>query len=162
MNSAFDNEKSAKSVAKEGYGGDDVAKSGFAMIVEREPILANIMATAMDMQAIHKRALVMADAMIANGRRDAGILVEYDMDYDIEGFTSLLDNTKKVVSEINIPSITVKQEQHKRVAARIITEPDRRKKAFEEIEAHDYGKDTETDAQIEDEINKAFKPGGAE
>jgi hypothetical protein len=100
--------------------------------------------------------------MIANGRRDAGISVEYDMDYDVEGFTSLLDNTKKVVSEINIPSTTVKQEQHKRVAARIITEPDRRKKAFDEIEAHDYGKDTETDAQIEDEINKAFKPGGAE
>lgn len=159
MNSAFDNEKSAKSVAKEGYGGDDVAKSGFAMIVEREPILANIVATAMDMQSIHKRVLVMADAMINDGRRDTGIEVEYDMDYDIEAFSKLLENTKALM-EARIPSTIVKQEQHKRVAARVVTEPDKRKEAFDEIEAHDYGENTETDEQINAEINNLFSQGG--
>jgi hypothetical protein len=96
MSAAFDNEKSAKSVAKEGYGGADAAKSGFALLIEREPIMANIVATALDMQEIHRRVLHMADAMVhdGGGQYQSEITVEYDMDYDIQAFSSLWSITK--------------------------------------------------------------------
>jgi hypothetical protein len=158
MAAAFDNEKSAKSVAKEGYGGDDATKSGFALLIEREPIMANIVATALDMQEIHRRVLHMVDAMVHDGGAgyESEIMVEYDMDYDIQAFSNLLDDTKKLM-ESRIPSAIVKQEQYKRIASRVVTEPERREEAYKEIEEFDYGQETETDEQVQNEINNMFK-----
>lgn len=134
MMDAFDNEKSAKSVAKSGYDGSDYVKSGFAMVVEREPILANIMATAMDMESLHNKMLMMADKMIHDGERTQKTdYVTYDMDYDITPMDAFVEETGKIMTVSKSP--TVKRERQKALAAREIEDPKIRQEAFDEIDS---------------------------
>ena len=162
---AFENEKSARTVKKAGYGGEDVATSGFDRLLLREPMKANIVATALDCQTVHKRLLVMADRMINDGRRESEISVVYDLDYDLTPLSNLLDDCKKLITESEIPSTRVKKEMHKRIATRVVGEPDKLEEAYGEIEAADYGVNDERELMAEENARLAgtlnrFKASG--
>jgi len=143
MKNAFENEKNAKSVGKLGYGGDDVgdSASGFAKIIDREPMEANVIATAIDMQSIHRRIMAMAQSMIDGlpcvpAGTAQRFIVEYSMKYDVTPLATLLDETGKAIG-LKIPSAVVLKELYKKIAARIITDRDVMQQATEEINAAD-------------------------
>lgn len=149
---AFDNEKSARSVAKSGYDGSDAVKSGFAMVLEREPILANIVITAMACETAHNRVLEYADLWINDGQRTVeGNYVQYDKDYDIDSFEQTLTDTEKL-KKIGTKSQTLIKERMKKIATREIKDMKLRQQAFQEIDTADYGDEYESDYMLNNRI----------
>ena len=149
MDSAIDNERSAKSVSKSGYSGNEKVKSGVALIIERDPILANIVATAIDCETVHKRAIVMADRMINDGITRSQVKVEYDKKYDIRPFKDTLEIIKTVVKDLRIPSETLTKTEYKKVADNEIKDLKVRKKAYSEIDSADVGESFVKDEEME-------------
>jgi len=148
MDSAIDNERSAKSVAKSGYSGSEAVKAGISLLIERDPILANIIATALDCQVIHKRAVVMADKMINDGKATVKPAIEYDMNYDIKPFKDNLANIKAVI-DLRIPSETLTKAEYKKIADNEVKDLKIRKKVYSEIDAADVGEKVVSDEELE-------------
>ena len=150
MSNAFDNEKSAKSVAKSGYDGSDVVKSGFAMVVERDPIMANITATANDCEALQNNIMLIADKIINNGRVtvDGGEYVKYDKEYELQPYVEFMSETEKFM-QVAV-SDTAKRERQKKINTREITDSELRNKANDEVDMYDFGEMSLSD----DELNK--------
>lgn len=150
MDSAIDNERSAKSVAKSGYSGDEEkVKSGVALIIERDPILANIVATAIDCETIHRRAIVMADRMINDGIAKSQVKVEYDKKYDIRPFKDTLEIIRKVVKDLRVPSETLTKLEFKKIADNEVKDLKQRKKVYSEIDSADVGEQFVRDEEME-------------
>jgi len=149
MDSTIDNERSAKSVAKSGYSGSEAVKSGISLLIERDPILANIVATALDCEAIHKRSVVMADRMINDGKAKSTVVVEYDMRYDIKPFKDTLENIEKVIKDLRIPSPTLIKHEYKKIADNEVKDLKLRKKVYSEIDSADVGEQFVKDEELE-------------
>jgi len=155
MDSAIDNERSAKSVAKSGYSGsEEKVKSGVALIIERDPILANIVATAIDCETIHRRAIVMADRMINDGVAKSSIKVEYDKKYDIRPFKDTLEIIRQVVKDLKIPSETLTKTEYKKIADNEVKDLKIRKKVYSEIDAADVGEKVVSDMELENILTR--------
>jgi hypothetical protein len=152
MDAAIDNEKSAKSVSKSGYDGSDVVKSGLALIVERDPIMANIVMTALDCEKIHQNILIMADLMINDGVEKTNVVVEYDKKYDMTPFKTTLENVKIMLNEIRIPSDTFNKQLFKKVVSSEVKDTVTKQKCNEEIEAADMGEKIISDFDLENQL----------
>lgn len=157
MEAAIDNERSAKSVAKSGYSGNEVAKSGIALMIEKDPIIANITATALDCEAIHKKIILMADRIINDGEQRATATVAYDKNYDMKPFQDTLANIKMIVKDLHIPSPTLTRELFKKVADNEIKDPKLQKLIANEIDVADVGEAYIKDQEIEEIINGTRK-----
>lgn len=163
MDAAIDNEKAASSVPKSGYSGEEAVKAGIALLIERDPIMANIVATALDMESIHNRILIMADKMINDGQKNAKIKVHYDKDYDLKSFKEDLENLKMIKNEIRVPSKTLMEEEYKKVVVNEVKDKKTQKKCFVEIEEADEGDMFMRDEQLEGMLNQnKFPPNKKE
>ena len=149
MDSTIDNERSAKSVAKSGYSGSEAVKAGISLLIERDPILANIVATALDCESVHKRTVIMADKMINDGVSKAKIKVGYDMDYDIKPFKETLERIRTVVKDLRVPSPTLIKSMYKKIADNEEKDPKELKKMYSEIDSADVGEQFVRDKELE-------------
>jgi hypothetical protein len=146
MTEAIDNERSAKSVSRTGTGTEQ-AMSGVALMFLRDPVVANIYSTALDMESCHERVLDMADRMIHNGQRTRTAQVEYKKDYDIKSFDQELQELKTAY-EIGLHTDIVYKEMEKKVVSSVVRDPSLRNEAFKQIDGADYGEKTVSDNDL--------------
>lgn len=152
MSEAIDNEKSAKSLGKLGVSGNDIAQSGIAKAIDRDPIEANIVATATDCESLHRKILSMACRILEE--REDSIKVEYEKTYDIKSFDAKLENLKKFVNDIKgYPSITGKREMYKSITEGITEDPDKANTINTEIDNADVSESIVDNAALEALIN---------
>ncbi len=148
MAQAIDNEKSAKSLGKAGVDGADIAQSGIAKAIDRDPIEANIVSTATDCEALHRKILNMAAKMLEETTEK--ISVEYEKKYDIKSFETKLENLKKFVTDIKgYPSITGKREMYKSVTEGITEDAEIAKTINNEIDTADVSESIVDNAALE-------------
>lgn len=100
---AADNERDQKSVVKKGGDGVDISESGIAKIVDREPIEANLVALAEDIETWAAKTYDIV-SKILNVENDASI--EFDKEYDMRPFNQKIEETKKLMREVGYGKIT--------------------------------------------------------
>ena len=130
LQSAIDNERSAKSVAKEGYSGTTLAESGLAKLIEEEPVYARINTVASRAKQMHKNMLNMACDMIEKCDNE----LEYPDNYERQYFEELLNKIIKS-QKVRIQSETYDKEMQKRIVGNIVSERELLNKIEKEIDS---------------------------
>ena len=148
---AADNERDLKSVAKKGTTGEMVQESGFAKVVDREPITASLASLANDIETYAFKVYNKV-AKILHVENDA--IYEIDKDFDLRSVQQKFEEIKAAQNaSIGRMSPTMEKEMFKNVIGDITGDIDVQKTVTQEID--EAGTEEEMmDAQIGELVKK--------
>lgn len=153
---AADNERDLKSVAKKGTTGEMVQESGFAKVVDREPLTASLISLANDLET-YTLKIYNKVSKILKIENDA--IFEFDKDFDMRGvqqkFEEIATAQKAAISRM---SPTLEKEMFKNIIGDITGDPEIQKTVITEID--EAGTEEEMmDAQIGELVKKTVNGG---
>lgn len=120
--SAIDNERDLKSVAKKGSSGEQVQESGFAKMIDREPLEANLVSLSEDLEIWNTKVSDMI-SKIMEAENDSS--TEFDKDYDLRSLKQKYEELKLAIdNKIEKVSLTLFKEQYKNIAADVTRNTD--------------------------------------
>jgi hypothetical protein len=132
IQAAVENERDMKSVIKKGGDGQMVAESGFAKIMDREPLEANLCSLAEDCESYTEKVYDMV-AKIMGVTNDS--VIEFDKDFDIRSMKTKLEDIEKLISiKFQRASISGIKEAYKGLIPEITTDPDMQATIQQEID----------------------------
>lgn len=151
--SAIENERDLKSVAKKGTTGEQVQESGFAKMVDREPLEANLVSLSEDLELWYDKITDMA-AKVLIKENDSSI--EFDTDYDLRPLNQKYEELEKAnKNKIEDVSLTLLKEHWKNIAPDVTRNADVLLVVNKEIDAYEPD---EADEEL-DKIMKENFPG---
>jgi len=148
---AADNERDLKSVAKKGTDGEMVQESGFAKVVDREPLTASLISLASSLETYAKKIYDKVSKIIKQ-QNDATF--EFDKDFDLRSVQQKFEEIKAAQNaSIGRMSPTMEKEMFKNVIGDITGDIDVQKTVTQEID--EAGTEEEMmDAQIGELVKK--------
>ena len=93
MQAAIENERDLKSIIKKGTDGAVVQQSGFAKMLDREPLEANLAGLAEDLEHYSQKVFGMVSELLSV-ENDA--FIQFDKNFDIRGFAQKLDDIERM------------------------------------------------------------------
>jgi len=119
---AIENERDLKSIANKGTSGEIVQESGFAKMVDREPLESNLISLSEDFEAWYQKVTAMR-AKLMNVEDDSSI--EFDKDYDLRSTKQKYEELKIAIeNDVRAVSPTLFREHYKNIAPGEVRDPD--------------------------------------
>jgi hypothetical protein len=119
--SAMENERDLKSVAKKGTTGKEIQESGFAKILDRNPLIGNLNALAGDLEEWFKNVTDMI-ALILNIKNDS--MFKLDKDYNMKTLADMYGEYKAAKeSDIHKITPTLMKEKLKNIVPKEVEDP---------------------------------------
>jgi hypothetical protein len=150
--SAVENERDLKSVIKKGMDGGDIAESSIAKVVDREPLEANLVALADDIETYTKKIMGIV-AVILKVKNDSNL--EIDKDFDIRTLKQKFEEIETAdKTGLGMRSPTLKTEMFKNTVGDITRDVKLQQTANKELEESQQVEidNAEKEASMDDEI----------
>jgi hypothetical protein len=129
---AVENERDLKSVAKKGTTGEQVAESGFAKMIDREPLEANLCGLAEDLEVYTDKVFTKVKKTL---NEEKGGQIGFDREFDLRSFKQKLEEIKESIeNKMGQVSPTGLTESFKRLAPEITTNVEKQDVIMKEME----------------------------
>lgn len=116
------NERDLKSVANKGTSGEVVQESGFAKMIDREPLEGNLAALADDLELATNKIFDIVASML---RVENDCVLQFDRNFDLRSYKQKLEEIKTSIDvRLGEVSPTALTESYKRLTAEISNTPE--------------------------------------
>jgi len=152
---AIENERDLRSVANKGVKGKTVQESGFAKVIDREPLETNLIALSNSCELYTKKINKIVNTLTNEKTEN---IFEFDKDYDMRTLKQKYEDMQIAIkNRVNDISPTLYKELWKNIAPENVKDHETLDKIFEEIESYKDDDFDDENNEIIDQFNNLQK-----